>query len=181
MRKRLLPHVYPCATCGHKYQSRSEANECEERGGAPHRYHKFQVVEFVNKNGNFSAVVERAGGEDEKWNPHTGPMQYALKIDFSHFYKKKCRHSFAVGSFYQERLTQSFHRKFCCPLCSSRNVSLMHAAYTCVVSSVLSIRLEDIAHTFCRECDTWYFTHSQLEAMLKKAAETEASNSNAFA
>lgn len=123
------------------------------------------------------AVVLRAGGEDEKWNPHSGPSQYSLKIDFAHFYKMKSRPSFAVGSFYKERLTVGFHRKSCCPLCSSSNVSLMHSAYTYVVSSILSVRLEDITHLHCRSCDTSFFTHSQLEYMLKMAAaEAEMHN-----
>lgn len=148
----------------------AEANGCNERGAEPHRFHEFQVVEFTNKNGNFPAVVEHAGGEDEKWNPHSGPSQYALKVDFAYFYKQKRKPSFAIGSFYRERLTLSFHRKSCCPLCSSSNLSLMHSAYTCVVSSIFSVRLEDIAHMRCKSCRTSYFTHPQLEDMLKKAA-----------
>lgn len=178
MRKRVLPHVYPCATCGHKYQSEVEASGCNERGAAPHRFHKFQVVEFVNKNGNYSAVVEKAGGEDEVFDPHTGPTQYALKIDFGHFYKKKSRHSFAVGSFYLERLTQSFQQKLCCPLCSSTDVFIKHAAYTCVVSSVLSVSLEKITHSQCKTCNTSFFIRSQFEAMLQKAGEIQANTSN---
>lgn len=167
------PSTYACTTCAREHATFTEAEKCEARGVKPFHFHTHQVVAYKNDLGKHSAVIHSAGGEEERVDPHEGPEFYYGYIDLKNFRIKK--RDIDLVDLDSTRLSTRKHHTACCPLCKSRNLlDKNEERYFFSISTEVLFAIDNVEHTECQDCKTDYFTESQLQAMLTKAAEVQS-------